>query len=82
MSNRDAALRIMRGNRSRELPSSPVGKNSPYTLGVSPTVDEEMANKAASDLAPERSVVQLLLLPTPCLTSSSLIASDAMMTDI
>ena len=43
MSNRDAALRIMRGNRSRELPSSPVGKNSPYTLGVSPTVDEEMA---------------------------------------
>jgi hypothetical protein len=53
VSNRDAALRIMRGNR--RSPSASMS-TSPYAMGVSPTVEEDRANQQ-TDLAPERYVL-------------------------
>jgi hypothetical protein len=56
VSNRDAALRIMRGNR--RSPSASMS-TSPYAMGVSPTVEEDRANQQ-TDLAPERYVPYIL----------------------
>ena len=50
VSNRDAALRIMRGNRRSPTASA---CSSPYSKGISPTVEEDRAIKEAA-LEPER----------------------------
>ena len=56
MSNRGAAIRIMRGNRSSETPSPPTSAISPYGMGISPTVDEDIAIKSGDTLAPDKYV--------------------------